>query len=118
MSGGKEQRTDLLERTKEFAVRIIKMCSNLPTTMPGRTLGSQVLRSGTSVGAQYREARRARSDAEFVSKLKSAMQELEETCYWLELIFDSEFLPASRLSQLQDEGEQLMKMLAASVRTA
>jgi four helix bundle protein len=94
------------------------MCSSLPKNMPAKVLAAQVLRSGTSVGAQYREGRRARSSAEFISKLKGAMQELEETAYWLELIVETNLLPAKRLQPLQQEAEELMKMLSASVRTA
>jgi four helix bundle protein len=118
MNTGGKQRSDLFDRTKSFAVRIFRMCEKLPRTMPAKVVGSQVLRSGTSVGAQYREARRARSNAEFVSKLRSAQQELEETSYWLELIVETELLPSDRVAALHSEAEELMKMLAASIRTA
>ena len=80
---------DLRLQTKKFALRIIKMCSSLPDSREGRILGSQVFRSGTSVGANYREAYRARSRAEFISKLGDSQKELEETIYWLELLVDS-----------------------------
>jgi four helix bundle protein len=112
-----QQRTDLLERTKKFAVRIFRMCNGLPRSMAAKVLAAQVLRSGTSVGAQYREARRARSSAEFISKLKSATQELEETAYWLELIVETDLMPRKRLQPLQNEAEEIMKMLVASIRT-
>ena len=80
-------------------------------------IGKQVLRSGTSVGAQYREAARARSDAEFISKIESATQELEETIYWLELLVEAEIFSAQKLQNLQTEADELMSILVASVKT-
>jgi len=80
-----EKRRDLKERTREFALRIVRCYAALPRTTVAQVLGKQMLRAGTSVGAHYREGVRSRSDAEFVSKLDGALQELEETCYWLEL---------------------------------
>lgn len=80
---------DLRVRTKAFALRIIRVFGALPRTIEAQVIGKQVLRSGTSVGAHYREACRARSDAEFVSKIEGGLQELEETCYWLELLVES-----------------------------
>ena len=84
-----KRRQDLRLRTKKFALRISKMCSSLPDSREGRILGSQVFRSGTLVGANYREAYRARSRAAFISKLGDSQKELEETIYWLELLVDS-----------------------------
>jgi four helix bundle protein len=81
---------DLKIRTKEFSLRIIRMYAALPKSTVGQVIGKQILRSGTSVGAHYREASKARSTAEFVSKLGGAQQELEETAYWLELLSESE----------------------------
>lgn len=83
---------DLKERTKEFALRIIRLYGKLPSRTDAQVLGKQLLRSGTSVGAHYREATRARSTAEFVSKLGGGHQELEETSYWLELLAESEII--------------------------
>lgn len=102
-----EERRDLRERTKGFALRVIRMFSALPKTTEAQVLGKQVLRSGTSVGANYREAHRARSGAEFVSKIGDSLKELEETAYWLELLTESEILPAARLDSLRDECNQL-----------
>ena len=82
-----------------------------------RVLGKQLLRSGTSVGANYREACRARSDAELISKLGIVTQELEETLYWMELIVDGEVLPGVRLAELQTEAEELMKIFVTSIKT-
>lgn len=82
---------------------MIKLCGTLPKSMPADVIGRQILRSGTSVGAQYREACRARSTAEFISKIESALQELDETQYWLELLIDSGIVKADRLSGLVQE---------------
>jgi four helix bundle protein len=86
ITGVKIGMVDLKERTKVFAMSIIRMYASLPKTAEMQVIGKQVLRSGTSVGAHYREGSRARSDSEFVSKLEGGLQELEETEYWLELL--------------------------------
>lgn len=99
---------DLRVRTKGFALRIIRMYSALPQGQVAQVLGKQVLRSGTSIGAHYREANRARSDAEFLSKMRLALQELDETAYWLELLVEAEIVPAARLVELQQETEELI----------
>lgn len=99
---------DLRGRTKQFALRIIRMYSSLPQGQVAQVLGKQVLRSGTSVGAHYREANRARSDAEFLSKMRLALQELDETAYWLELLVEAEIIPAVKLVELQQETEELI----------
>jgi four helix bundle protein len=85
---------DLRTRTKKFALRIMRLFAALPKSVESQVLGKQLLRAGTSVGAHYREANRARSDAEFVSKLDTALAELEETLYWLEFLAESEIVPA------------------------
>src|SRR3954466_10466869 len=92
--------TDLARRTKAFALRIIRLYGALPKATVAQVLGKQLLRSGTSVGAQYREAKRGRSTAEFVSKMNSALQEIEETTYWLELVVEAEIIPEERASEL------------------
>lgn len=109
---------DLRVRTKQFALRIIKMCDKLPSTREGRIIGDQVFRAGTSAGANYREAYRARSRAEFVSKLGDAQNELEETIYWLELLAESGTVKAVLLRLLFDEANQLMAIFASSLNTA
>lgn len=108
---------DLKQRTKEFALRIIRMYCALPKSTEAQVLGKQVLRSGTSVGAHYREATRARSNAEFISKLEGGLQELEETGYWLELIGESGVVDPAKLSGLMNEAGELNAMLTASVKT-
>ena len=106
-----EERVDLRVRTKQFALRVIRLYSALPRRMEAEVIGKQVLRSGTSVGANFREAHRARSDAEFISKLGDCLKELEETSYWLELLVDSDLVSAERLAPLQDECNQLIAIL-------
>lgn len=98
---------DLRLRTKQFALRIIRMFVSLPKTEVARVLGRQVLRSGTSVGANYREGYRARSKAEFISKLGDCLKELEETSYWLELLIESGTLAEPKLSALLQETHEL-----------
>ena len=98
---------DLRLRTKKFALRIIKMFVALPKTEVALVLGRQVLRSGTSVGANYREAYRARSGAEFISKVGDCLKELEETSYWLELLVDSKLVVADKLSARRQECDEL-----------
>ena len=109
---------DLQARTKTFALRIVRLYCSLPKTTEAQVLGKQVLRSGTSVGAHYREAMRARSVAEFVSKVEGGLQELEETAYWLELLTESGIIPGPKLAGLQQESNELTAMLVASARTA
>jgi len=112
------ERRDLLKRTKLFALRIIKLYASLPKSTEAQVIGKQVLRSGTSVGAHYREAKRARSTAEFISKIEGALQELDETIYWLELLTESGIVPEAKLTNLKNEAEELMKMLVSSAKTA
>lgn len=108
-------KSDLRERTKNFALRIIKLYAALPKRGASQILGTQILKSGTSVGAHYREACRAKSDADFVSKVEGALQELDETAYWLELIGAAEILPMKRLEPLHTESEELMAILVTIV---
>ena len=109
-----EKPQDLRPRTKAFALRIIRMYSKLPKgDTIAQTLGRQVLRSGTSVGANYREASRGRSKAEFISKIGDCLKEIEETEYWLELLVDSRCIPASKMAELLDETRQLIAIFTA-----
>ncbi|HEY2785840.1 MAG TPA: four helix bundle protein [Fimbriiglobus sp.] len=109
---------DLRTRTRDFALRIIRLFESLPRTTTAQTIGRQILRSGTSVGAHYREACRARSTAEFISKIEGGLQELDETQYWLELIVHGGIFSADRMSALEDEANQLMAILVACVKNA
>jgi len=108
--------TDLKQRTKKFALRIITLYSALPKRAAGGVLGLQLLKSGTSPGAQYREAQRAKSDADFISKIEGALQELDETQYWLELIGEAKILEAKRLQSLHQEAEELIAILVTIVK--
>ena len=112
----KEQRQDLGKRTKEFALRIIRLYSSLPKTTEAQVMGKQVLRSGTSVGAHYREARRAKSDADFINKIEGALQELDETSYWLELLVESGIVKAEKLQPLLSECDELTAMFVTMVK--
>ncbi len=115
---GAEKRRDLPERTKAFALRIVRMFSALPKGTEAQVLGKQVLRSGTSVGANYREAHRARSKAEFISKIGDCLKELDETSYWLELLVEGEIVPPSKLAPLQDECGQLLAIFTTISKNA
>ena len=104
-----EQPQDLKPRTKTFALRVIRMYSKLPKNdTVAQVLGKQVLRSGTSVGANYREASRGRSKAEFISKIGDCLKEIEETGFWLELLMDSGCVTPTRMAGLLDETRQLI----------
>jgi four helix bundle protein len=109
---------DLRERTKKYALRIVRLYVSLPKTSEAQVLGKQVLRSGTSGGAHYREGTRARSQAEFISKMEGGLQELEETAYWLELLVESGIVPAAQLQGLRDETDELISIFVSSVKTA
>lgn len=101
-------RQDLGERTKKFALRIIKLCSSMPDARDSRILANQLLKCGTSVGANYREARRSRSTSEFRAKIGICLMELDETAYWLELIGDSGIIDTDRLEALYQEANELI----------
>ena len=103
-----EASRDLRIRTKAFALRVIKLFSALPKSTVARVLGNQVLRSGTSVGANYREAYRARSKAEFISKVGDCLKELDETDYWLDLLVEAKIVTPSRMSYFQQETSELI----------
>ena len=113
-----ERPHDLPARTKAFALRIIRMFSALPKSEEARVLGKQVLRSGTSVGANYREAHRARSKAEFIAKIGDCLKELDETAYWLELLDESAIIPSAKLASLHDECTQLLAIFTTISKNA
>jgi four helix bundle protein len=110
---------DLRPRTKLFARRIIRLYAALPkSNVVAQVLGKQALRSGTSVGANYREAYRARSKAEFISKIGDCLKEGDETLYWLELILEESFIPARRLQPLLNEADELVAILTTISKRA
>jgi len=109
---------DLRERTKAFGLQIVRMFSALPKTTEAQVLGKQVLRSGTSVGANYREAYRARSRAEFISKCGDSLRELEETAYWLELLVDGRIAPKDKLSVVRQECDELIAIFVTILKSS
>lgn len=111
-------RRDLKERFLDYSLRIIRLYTALPKNEVARVLGKQMLRSGTSVGAHHREAFRSRSPAEFVSKIEGALQELDETEYWLQLLIRSKTIAPASLVALLTETSELMAILTASAKTA
>ncbi|MFZ4682848.1 MAG: four helix bundle protein [Terrimicrobiaceae bacterium] len=115
---GSDAPHDLAVRTKTFALRVVKVFSALPKSTEGQVLGKQLLRSGTSVGANYREAQRARSKPEFIAKVGDCLKELGETAYWLELLTESGIVPAARLALLQDECNQLLAIFTTISKRA
>lgn len=112
----KKGERDLRERTKAFALRVVKMFTALPKSAEAQVLGKQVLRSGTSVGANYREAYRARSRAEFSAKMGDCLRELEETAYWLELLADSTIVTPTRLESLRQENHELIAIFVTILK--
>ena len=110
------EKNDLKERTKEFALRIVRMYSALPKTTEAQVLGKQVLRSGTSVGANYREAYRGRSKAEFIAKCGDSLRELEETAYWLELLVDGNIVDSEKLLSLHQECDELIAIFVTILK--
>src|SRR5215475_219886 len=113
-----EFQKDLRDRTKAFALRIVRMFSALPKTTEAQVLGKQLLRSGTSVGANYREAFRARSKAEFIAKCGDSLREIEESAYWLELLMESGVVSAEKLAPLRRECEELTAIFVTILKRA
>lgn len=105
------------DRTKKFALRIIKLYQSLPKTEEARIIGKQLLRSGTSIGANYRSATKGRSEKEFLSKLSISNEEADETCYWIELLIESKIVEEARLKELYNESVEISKILAVSRKT-
>jgi len=113
-----QQQSDLKVRTKQFALRVIRLYSALPRKTEAQVIGKQLLRSGTSVGAHYREASRSRSIAEFISKIEGGLQELEESVYWIELLVESGIVEAALLADLQQEADELTAILITCAKNA
>lgn len=116
-SKGKELR-DIGERTKAFALSIVRLYAGLPKMTVAQVMGRQLLRSGTSVGAHWREARRSRSNAEFISKVEAGLQELDETRYWLELLDESGAAKSAEYGILKAEADELAAILVTCARNA
>src|SRR5436190_20297141 len=109
---------EVRNRTKQFAIRIVRLFRSLPKTDEARTIGRQLLRSGTSVAANYRAVCRSRSKAEFIARLGIVVEEIDETVLWLELLIDSDILSAARLSDLLKEANELLAIFTTSQLTA
>jgi len=109
---------ELKNRTKKFALRILKLVAALPDTVQGRTIGGQLARAGTSVGSNYRASCRSRSTAEFIARIGVVLEEADESGFWLELIIEGELLPANLVQPLLDEANELTSIMASSRITA
>ncbi len=109
---------ELKTRTKQFALRVMTLIDALPNTIKGRVVANQLMKAATSVGANYRAACRGRSQAEFVSKLSIVLEESDECCYWLELIMEGGLIPATEVSELYREADEITAIMTASHKTA
>jgi four helix bundle protein len=109
---------ELRKRTKAFAIRIVRLCRSLPNTAEARIIGNQLLRCGTSVGAKYRAVCRARSRADFISKIGIVVEEADESVFWLELLVESGIAPVSDVTVLIKEANELLAIFGASQLTA
>jgi four helix bundle protein len=109
---------EMIARTKHFALRIMKLVGALPKSIQGRAVASQLMRSGTSVAANYRAACRSRSKAEFIAKLGTVEEEADETAFWLELIIEGSLLTAAQIQPLLTEAGEIVAITAASKKTA
>ena len=111
-------REDMKSRTKAYANRIVKFCSALPENWVAQTLGRQLLRSGTSVGANYRAVCRAKSNPDFINKLRIVEEECDESLFWMELLVDNNLVKPSRLGHLMKEADEILAIVVSSAKTA
>ncbi|MDD5483479.1 MAG: four helix bundle protein [Kiritimatiellae bacterium] len=109
---------ELKQRTKQFALRVMKLAGSLPNNFIAKAIGSQLVRAGTSAGANYRAACRARSQAEFIAKLGIVEEEADESAYWMELIIEAKLMPDSLIGPLLQEASEITAIISASRRTA
>lgn len=109
---------DLKERTKNFALQIIRLVENLPENRTAHVFGRQILRSGTSVGANYRAACRAKSRADFISKMSIVEEEADEALYWLELMLDTKLVEKDKIRHLMKEADEIIAIMVTSIKTA
>jgi four helix bundle protein len=113
-----DKHLELRDRTKQFALRILKLCNSLPKSEAARTIHRQLLRSGTSVAANYRAVGRAQSQAEFVAKMGVVVEEADESVFWLELLVEGGIMPKARLEDPITEANELVSIFVASQKTA
>ena len=111
-------RDEMKKRTKAYANRVVKLCSALPDNWIARTLGKQLLRSGTSVGANYRAVCRAKSNLDFINKLRIVEEECDESLFWMELLVDNNYVKAGRMRELMKGGDELLAIVVSSAKTA
>lgn len=105
-------------RTKTYANRVVKLCGSLPDNRVAQTLGQQLLRCGTSVGANYRAVCRAKSSADFINKLRIVEEECDESLFWMELLVENGLVKPSRMEQLMREANEILAIIVASAKTA
>ena len=110
-------REEMRARTKSYANRVVKLCAALPKDWIARVLGAQLLRSGTSVGANYRAVCRAKSSADFLNKLRIVEEECDESLFWMELLVENGLVKESRLRSLLQEGDEILSIVVASAKT-
>src|SRR5271170_1338106 len=110
-------REEMKQRTKGFANRVVKLCSALPGGWVAQTLGKQLLRAGTSVGANYRAVCRAKSNVDFINKLKIVEEEADESLFWMELLVEADLVRANRLASLMAEADEILRIVVASSKT-
>ena len=111
-------REEMKVRTKAYANRVVKLCSALPNNWIPQTLGKQLLRSGTSVGANYRAVCRAKSNSDFINKLRIVEEECDESLFWMELLVDNGLVKPSRLADLMKEANEILAIIVSSAKTA
>ncbi|MFO1513865.1 MAG: four helix bundle protein [Verrucomicrobiota bacterium] len=111
-------REEMKARTKAYANRVVKLCAALPNNWIARTLGKQLLRSGTSVGANYRAVCRAKSNADFINKLRVVEEECDESLFWMELLVENDLIKPTRLRELMQEGDEILAIVVSSAKTA
>src|SRR5882757_8864786 len=111
-------REEMKARTKTYANRVVKLCSSLSSNWIAQTLGRQLLRSGTSVGANYRAVCRAKSTLDFINKLRIVEEECDESLFWMELLVDNNIIKSARLADLMREGDELLAIVVSSAKTA
>ena len=112
------KKEDFLQRTRAFGLRVIYLVEKLVRTQTAQILGRQLLRAGTSVGANYRAAVRAKSRADFISKMGTVEEECDEAIYWMEMLVDAGSIKSSAVTELVDEGNQILSIVVASIKTA
>jgi four helix bundle protein len=109
---------EMKKRTKAYGLAIIKLVESLPNTPTNRVIGNQLLKCGTSVGANYRASCRAKSKADFIAKMGIVEEEADETVYWMEMLVDAGIVPSSAVAELCVEGDQIVAITVSSINTA